>query len=227
MELMKRLQESIKHIKTMFYNLLAVSFKKKLYNNEDIILMNHLENTGNCPNRAWKRFWVSLKHPMVVMPIIGAFLILTIGYIATNGFGFWGELTKLLSVILVGIGINHFTTIFKELKEYQLLKFKGETTIKIIDLVVNEILNKGSLDVSDLNNLDKYANIVLTWLDYYPDGERILMNIHRKAKKDTSIETNRIKVNRLESLTEKIELNRQKEGSNTYFQISGGTMTKR
>jgi len=187
--------------------------------------MAHLDNTGNNPDTAWKRFWSSIKHPMVVTPIVGAVLVLTIGYLTTNGIGFWGELTKLLSVVLVGIGINHFTTIFKELKEYQLLKFKGETTIKIIEIAVSEILNKDTLDNVDLNNLDKYQKIIDTWLDYYPNGEKILTDIHRKAKKDSLTETDSMKKSKLESLTEKIELNRQKDGDNKYFQISGGTMT--
>ena len=77
----------------------------------------------------------------------------------------------------------------------------------------------------DLNNLDKYQKIIDTWLDYYPNGEKILTDIHRKAKKDSLTETDSIKKSKLESLTEKIELHRQTDGNDKYFQISGGTMT--
>ena len=224
-----KLQQHIKNIKNVFYIYVSGQFKKRrerlTKNNEIRIFMAHIDNTGNNPDTAWKRFWTSIKHPMVVVPTIGAILVLIVGYLTTNGIGFWGELTKLLSVVLVGIGINHFTTIFKELKEYQLLKFKGETTVKIIKVTINEILNKDNLDNSDLNNLDKYVEIIDTWLDYYPSGEKILTDIHRKAKKDSLNEKDTIKKNKLESLTEKIELNRQKDGDNKYFQISGGTMT--
>jgi len=210
------------------YYMLCVSLKiqqQKTQNYELRIFMAHLDNTGNNPDTAWKRFWSSIKHPMVVIPTIGAILVLTIGYLTTNGIGFWGELTKLLSVVLVSIGINHFTTIFKELKEYQLLKFKGETTIKIIEIIVSEILNKDILDVTDLNNLDKYNKIIDTWIEYYPKGETILTDIHRKAKKDSLIETDSVKKNKLESLTEKIELNRQEDGDDKYFKFSGGTIS--
>lgn len=223
----KQLQHLIKVIKTTFMNLVSGQFKKRqtLTNDNEVkIFMRHLDNTGNNPNTAWKRFWTSVKHPMVVIPTIGAMLVLIIGYLTTNGVGFWGELTKLLSVVLVGIGINHFTTIFKEVKEYQLLKFKGETTVKIIKVTINEILNKDTLDNIDLNNLDKYVEIIDTWLDYYPSGEKILTDIHRKAKKDALNEMNIVKKNKLESLTEKIELNRFDDGDDKYFEISGGTM---
>ena len=220
----------IERVKTHIrkYYMLCVSLKRqqqKTQNYDLRVFMAHLDNTGNNPDTAWKRFWSSIKHPMVVVPTIGAVLVLTIGYLTTNGIGFWGELTKLLSVVLVGIGINHFTTIFKELKEYQLLKFKGETTVKIVKVTINEILNKDTLDNTDLNNLDKYIEIIDTWLDYYPSGEKILTDLHRKAKKDSLTETDSVKKSKLESLTEKIELNRQEGGDDKYFKFSGGTMT--
>lgn len=220
----------IERVKTHIrkYYMLCVSLKRqqqKTQNYDLRVFMAHLDNTGNNPDTAWKRFWSSIKHPMVVVPTIGAVLVLTIGYLTTNGIGFWGELTKLLSVVLVGIGINHFTTIFKELKEYQLLKFKGETTVKIVKVTINEILNKDTLDNTDLNNLDKYIEIIDTWLDYYPSGEKILTDLHRKAKKDSLTETDSVKKSKLESLTEKIELNRQEGGDDKYFKFSGGTIS--
>ena len=161
-----KLQNIIKHIKTMFYNLVSGQFKKSQIDtisnnskNDNINLyrlinyiMKKIENVYKKICRFWKHVWVLFIHPMVLFSVIIS--IISVIFKDTNP-----NFTNILDFIFkfcVGIAV---TTIINELYGHKdiikLLRSYNYTTIRL-----RKIIQESETDKKDIENIIDHINWV-------------------------------------------------------------------
>ena len=101
---------------------LNVGKHSKKHSEDYEIYLRHMENTTGTNRERWKKVKNVVIDPMVIIPIaIGlGFLVWT--YFTQDTI--FKSLLSFISAFGLGIGINHFTFLFKDQAEYQTLKFK-------------------------------------------------------------------------------------------------------
>ncbi|MCF6306878.1 MAG: hypothetical protein L3J09_02870 [Flavobacteriaceae bacterium] len=178
------------------------------------------KNIGT-PKERWLKVLNTVIDPMVILPIIFGLVMLFI--IDSEIFKPFKPIIMFLSAFGIGIGVNHFSNIFKEQTEYRNLSNKAEHTVRILNDRINSILRKQILTDNDKDTIDGLLNLMDYWKDYYDkvDGSKIAY--HKKLKTQISNETDSDKKTTLENDLNNLEYRLLEDGLTSYSGLSGST----
>ncbi len=182
--MIKYIQQHINHIKTMVYTLVGCHKQKS----EDYkIYLRHMKNTTGTPKERWAKVLNTIIDPMVILPIVIGLGLILISKCVTE------EIIKsilyYLSAFGIGIGVNHFSTTFKDQTEYKNLKNKAEHTVRLLNDRIKAILRKGTLTNEDKDTIDSLLNLMDYWKDYYDKVDASKIAYHKKLKTQIENET--------------------------------------
>ena len=174
-----------------------------------------MAKTKTTLNERWSKVWKVILDPMIIIPILVGLVSLVGTLCVTETIV--KSLLAFISAFGIGIGVNHFTFLFKEQAENQILKAKAEHTARQINSLINRVLldqeitdNNRSLLIEDMLNLIDF------WKDYYPEGDtETITKLKELRKKQTDA-----------AITEQIqnlESTLLGRGLSSYVAISGGT----
>lgn len=220
MKLRIKIQQFIKSIKTTFYSYVGGHLKKNKSDNYKIY-MKHMKKNIGTPMERWLKVLNTVIDPMVILPIIFGLVMLFI--IDSEIFKPFKPIIMFLSAFGIGIGVNHFSNIFKEQTEYRNLSNKAEHTVRILNDRINSILRKQILTDNDKDTIDGLLNLMDYWKDYYDkvDGSKIAY--HKKLKTQISSETDSDKKTTLENDLNNLEYRLLEDGLTSYSGLSGST----
>ncbi|WKK77736.2 hypothetical protein QYS49_11965 [Marivirga salinae] len=179
-----------------------------------------MNNINKDPMNAWNKVWEAIRHPMTVIPFIISILTLISAYffIPTADL-FFKAVLQLLSALLIGITVNHFTTVFSKIEEEKTLKFKAETTVRQLNSLVNRIQSDQNIIQTNRNMLiEDILNMIDYWKDYYPQGNTEYI---KKLKELRTKQNNVLMAKELEQLESEV----LSSGLSSYIPLSGGTTT--
>ena len=125
-------------------------------------------------------------------------------------------------IIGVGIGVNHFSTIYKEQTEYKELVNKAEHTIRILNDRINSILRKTPLTNEDKDTIDALLNLMDYWGEYYDKVDASKIAYHKKLKRDLE-QANEEDKSKLQNELDTLEYNLLQNGLTSYIGLSGST----
>lgn len=189
--------------------------REKIYSYDYKIYLNHMENTIGSSKENWNKVWNVMTQPMIIIPIFIGFLSLIGTFCVTETIS--KSLLAFISAIGIGIGVNHFTFLFKEQTENRMLKFKAEHTARQINSIINKVLF--DQEISDTNKsilIEDLLNLIDFWKDYYPDGSTdTIAKLKDLRKKQTD--------SVIEEQIQNIETNLLSRGLSSYLAISGDT----
>ncbi len=194
---------------------------------EQIIDFNHMNNTDSNASEAWNKIWNSFKHPMVLLPIIGAVIALIIAYgvLSDKDDTFLKSVLQLFSALLIGIATNYFTSFFSLQEEKRILKNKAEHTVRQTNNLLNRVLHS-----KEINETEKYlltqevAAVIDFWKDYYPQADFTLV-AKMKALKDT-IDNKQLEsmiIKNAETQLLQLTTDASTSGLSSYVSLSGAT----
>tara|TARA_R110000796_G_scaffold25617_1_gene71993 strand:+ start:448 stop:897 length:450 start_codon:yes stop_codon:yes gene_type:complete len=139
-----------------------------------------MKNTTGTPKERWAKVLNTIIDPMVILPIVIGLGLILISKCVTE------EIIKsilyYLSAFGIGIGVNHFSTTFKDQAEYKNLKNKAEHTVRLLNDRIKAILRKGTLTNEDKDTIDSLLNLMDYWKDYYDKVDASKIAYHKKLK---------------------------------------------
>ncbi len=198
-----------------------------IYETENKIDKKFMEDLGQDPITEWRKIKNSLKHPMTIIPIMGAVTSLLSAYYLVGSDTFFKSVLQLLSAALIGISVNHFTSLYGKQEEKRILKFKAETTVRKLNNAIKSLLRKEMLDDKDKNIIDTLTDAINYWKDYYPNADPSQIDTLRRIRDEIKNETNNELRHKNEMKLIELETKISSFGVDSYLTLSGGTMDSR
>jgi len=186
-----------------------------------------MKNTTGTPKDRWKKVKNVIIDPVVVLPILLGFGFLVLTYLIDDNtlkeLLFFKPFFLFVSAFGIGIGVNHFITLFKDQTEYRKLENKAEFTVRLIDIEIKKILRKDSLTLEDKNLIDNLLNLMDYWKDYYDKVDASKIGYLRRLKKELEQITNKDEKLKKEIELDNLEYELLENGLTSYIELSGST----
>lgn len=192
----------------------------------DEFTLYRMEKEGDLLQK-WARVVTTLLEPMVFLPIATGIVLLYFNDCPL--LQPMEIIISFLSAFGIGIGVNHFSTIFREQKEFLTLKERAEFTVRILNDRINSILRSEKLIDKDKDTVESILTTMDYWKKYYKGADTSKIAYHRKLKKElieleTDEEKNISKIEQIKNEIENIEMSFDKDGVNSYLVISGSSV---
>ena len=196
--------------------------KRQKRNGEDFeIYLRHMKNTTGTPKERWERVCNTIIDPMVVLPIfIGLGLIIISIFV---GDEFLKSVFYYLSAFGIGIGVNHFSTVFRDQNEYNELKKKAEFTVRLLNDRIMSILRKDILDDKDKDTISGILTVMNGWKDYYDKADTSQIAYHKRLKEEFENEQNEQVKSKKKNDLDLLEYELLGSGLTSYVGLSGST----
>jgi hypothetical protein len=197
-------------------------FKERDIRSEDYeIYLRHMKNTTGTPKERWVRVCNTIIDPMVVLPIlIGLGLIILSSCISDD---FLKSVFYYLSAFGIGIGVNHFSTVFRDQNEYNELKKKAEFTVRLLNDRIISILRKNILDDKDKDTISGLLTVMNGWKDYYDKADTSQIAYHKRLKEEFENEQDQEVKSKKKNDLELLEYELLGSGLTSYVGLSGST----
>jgi hypothetical protein len=180
-----------------------------------------MKTEGNVLQK-WFRVILTILEPMVLIPISLGFILLL--YKDSHILKQFGDIISTLSAFGIGIGVNHFTTIYKEQKEFEKLTEKAEFTVRILNDRINSILRKETLSNNQKDTIENLLTVMDYWKEYYKGADTSKIGYLRKLIEELNNTTDINKQKQIKNEIEDIKMKLNINGVNSYIQISGSTI---
>jgi hypothetical protein len=158
---------------------------------------------------------------MVIIPIIVGFGFLVGVYFTDDTI--FKSLLSFISAFGLGIGINHFTFLFKDQSEYMELKKKAEFTVRLLNDRIMSILRKDVLDDKDKDTIGGLLTIMNGWKDYYDKSDTSQIAYHKRLTEEYKKETNKKEKQKKKNDLDILEYELLGSGLTSYIGLSGST----
>lgn len=180
-----------------------------------------MKNTTGTPKERWKRVCNAIIDPMVVLPIlIGLGLIVTSNCVSDD---FLKSVFYYLAAFGIGIGVNHFSTVFRDQNEYNELKKKAEFTVRLLNDRIMSILRKDNLEDKDKDTIGCLLTVMNSWKDYYDKADTSQIAYHKRLTEEFENEQDEQLKNKKKNDLELLEYELLGGGLTSYVGLSGST----
>ena len=194
---------------------------EKIYSDDYKTYLNLMKKTTGTPQEKWKKVKNVMIDPMVMIPILIGFGFLLWTYFTNDTI--FKSLLSFISAFGLGIGINHFTFLFKEQTEYRKLKEKAEFTVRLLNDRVMSILRKHTLDDKDKDTISGLLTIMNGWKEYYDKSDTSQIAYHKKLTDEFKNETDEIEKKKKKSELDMLEYELLGSGLTSYIGLSAST----